>query len=72
VKGQHFASNANLPTGARKLYVEIVGPTIVSVQKAKQEVRRMMEALAIRTLNIPGVSRSVTGMPGRYDPLVGK
>lgn len=72
VKGQYFGANAKLPEGARRLYVEIVGPTMVSVQKAKHEVRRMMEALSIRTLNIPGVSRAVMGTPGRYDPLVGK
>jgi len=72
VKGQYFTANQKLPEGARRLYVEIVGPTVVSVQKAKQEVKRMMEALAIRTLNIPGVSRAVMGTPGRYDPMVGK
>mmetsp|Transcript_47995 Transcript_47995/g.109176 ORF Transcript_47995/g.109176 Transcript_47995/m.109176 type:complete len:1407 (+) Transcript_47995:230-4450(+) len=72
VRGQYFAANAKIPEGARKLYVEIVGPTTISVQKAKHEVRQMMEALAIRTLNIPGVSRAVMGTPGRYDPAVGK
>mmetsp|Transcript_83979 Transcript_83979/g.246261 ORF Transcript_83979/g.246261 Transcript_83979/m.246261 type:complete len:1529 (+) Transcript_83979:240-4826(+) len=72
VKGQYFTANQKLPEGARRLYVEVVGPTVVSVQKAKQEVRRMMEALSIRTLNIPGVSRAVMGTPGRYDPAVGK
>lgn len=72
VKGQYFAPNAPVPDGARRLFVEIIGPTSVSVSKAKQEVRRMMEALAIRTLNIPGMSRAVMGQPGRYDPLVGK
>lgn len=72
VKGQYFAANHKLPEGARRLYVEVVGPTVISVQKAKQEVRRMMEALSIRTLNIPGVSRAVMGTPGRYDPMTGK
>jgi len=72
VKGQYFATEKQMPAGARKLYVEIVGPTTVSVQKAKHEVRQMMEALSIRTLNIPGISRAVSGMPGRYDPIVGK
>jgi len=72
VKGQYFSASTKLPEGARRLYVEIAGPTVVSVQKAKHEVRRMMEALSIRTLNIPGVSRAVMGTPGRYDPLVGK
>uniref|UniRef100_A0A7S3WIJ2 ATP-dependent RNA helicase PRP5/DDX46/KHDC4 KH domain-containing protein n=1 Tax=Strombidinopsis acuminata TaxID=141414 RepID=A0A7S3WIJ2_9SPIT len=72
VKGQHFATHAKMPEGARKLYVEVVGPTVVAVQKGKQEVIRMMEALAIRTLNIPGLSRAQMGTPGRYDPAVGK
>jgi len=72
VKGQHFASGARMPEGAKKLYVEIIGPTQVSVLKAKHEVYKMMEALAIRTLNIPGLSRAVTGTPGRYDPATGK
>jgi len=72
VKGQHFNPGAKLPEGAKKLYVEIIGPTVIAVQKAKSEVRRMMEALAIRTLNIPGVTRAITGTPGRYDPAVGK
>eukprot|EP00439_Symbiodinium_sp_Y106_P053644 s3692_g7.t1 len=72
VKGQHFASAARMPEGAKKLYVEIIGPTQVSVAKAKHEVYKMMEALAIRTLNIPGLTRAVTGTPGRYDPVVGK
>merc|ERR1712217_474748 len=71
VKGQYFADERKMPEGARKLYVEITGPTSISVQKAKHEVRKMMEALAIRTLNIPGVSRAVMGTPGRYDPAVG-
>lgn len=71
VKGQYFAAGAKMPEGARRLYVSIVGPTVVSVQKAKQEVKRMMETLAIRTLNIPGMSRAVIGTPGRYDPTVG-
>ncbi|CAE7453529.1 unnamed protein product [Symbiodinium pilosum] len=72
VKGQHFASGARMPEGAKKLYVEIIGPTQVSVAKAKNEVYKMMEALAIRTLNIPGMSRAVLGTPGRYDPVTGK
>jgi len=72
VKGQHFASGARMPEGGKKLYVEIIGPTQVSVLKAKNEVFKMMEALAIRTLNIPGLTRAVTGTPGRYDPAVGK
>lgn len=72
VKGQHFANKDKLPEGGRLLYVEVIGPTSMAVLKAKHEVKRMMEALAIRTLNIPGVSRAVTGAPGRYDPLVGK
>lgn len=72
VKGQHFASGARMPEGGKKLYVEIIGPTQVSVLKAKHEVYKMMEALAIRTLNIPGLTRAVTGTPGRYDPAVGK
>lgn len=72
VKGQHFAPGSKMPEGAKKLYVEIIGPTTVAVTKAKHEVHKMMEALAIRTLNIPGVSRAVMGTPGRYDPMVGK
>ncbi|CAK9109280.1 DEAD-box ATP-dependent RNA helicase 42 [Durusdinium trenchii] len=72
VKGQHFASTARMPEGAKKLYVEILGPTQVAVAKAKHEVFKMMEALAIRTLNIPGLTRAVTGTPGRYDPATGK
>mmetsp|Transcript_46116 Transcript_46116/g.107888 ORF Transcript_46116/g.107888 Transcript_46116/m.107888 type:complete len:1058 (+) Transcript_46116:122-3295(+) len=72
VKGQHFTSTARMPEGAKKLYVEILGPTEVAVAKAKHEVYKMMEALAIRTLNIPGLSRAVTGAPGRYNPVVGK
>lgn len=72
VKGQYFGPGAKIPEGARKLYVEIVGPTTISVQKGQHEIRRMMEALAIRTLNIPGMSRAVMGMPGRYDPATGR
>eukprot|EP00931_Biecheleriopsis_adriatica_P052116 TRINITY_DN3029_c0_g2_i1.p1 TRINITY_DN3029_c0_g2~~TRINITY_DN3029_c0_g2_i1.p1 ORF type:complete len:1280 (+),score=456.61 TRINITY_DN3029_c0_g2_i1:132-3971(+) len=72
VKGQHFNAGARMPEGAKKLYVEIYGPTTVSVARAKHEVHKMMEALAIRTLNIPGLSRNVMGTPGRYDPVVGK
>jgi len=71
VKGQHFAEGKKLPEGARRLYVEIIGPTASAVQKAKIEIRNMMEALAIRTLNIPGVSRAITGQPGRYNPVTG-
>jgi len=72
IKGQYFPSNARIPEGGRKLYVECVGPTAVSVQKARHEVLKMVEALAIRTLNIPGASRAVMGTPGRYDPAVGR
>lgn len=72
VRGQYFSAGTRLPEGARKLYVQIIGPTTMSAQKAKYEVHKMMEALAIRTLNIPGVTRAVMGTPGRYDPAVGK
>jgi len=72
VRGQYFAPNATVPEGSRRLFVEITGPTVISVQKGKAEVHKMMEALAIRTLNIPGVSRAVMGSPGRYDPIIGK
>lgn len=72
VKGQHFGNKDKLPEGGRLLFVEIIGPTSMAVMKAKNEVKRMMEALAIRTLNIPGASRAIAGAPGRYDPLVGK
>jgi len=72
VKGQHFAAHAKLPEGARRLYVEIIGPTDVSVKRARREVENMMEALAIRTLNIPGASRAIAGQSGRYDPAVGR
>jgi hypothetical protein len=71
IKGQYFASNAKVPEGGRKLYVECVGPTAVAVQKAKHEVHKMVEALAIRTLNIPGTSRAIHGTPGRYEPAKG-
>merc|ERR1711957_647582 len=71
VKGQYFKENAKMPEGARKLYVELSGPTDISVSKGHKEVRRMMEALAIRTLNIAGLTRAQIGMPGRYDPAVG-
>lgn len=72
VRGQYFASNAKVPEGGRKLYVECVGQTAMAAQKAKYEVLKMVEALAIRTLNIPGASRAVMGTPGRYDPAVGR
>jgi len=72
VRGQYFANPAKMPEGARKLYVEMIGPSAQSVQKAKAEVVKMCEALAIRTLNIPGMTNAVGGKPGRYDPAVGK
>eukprot|EP00927_Polykrikos_kofoidii_P008085 TRINITY_DN13344_c0_g1_i1.p1 TRINITY_DN13344_c0_g1~~TRINITY_DN13344_c0_g1_i1.p1 ORF type:complete len:1557 (-),score=486.75 TRINITY_DN13344_c0_g1_i1:181-4851(-) len=72
VKGQFFSDERKMPEGAKKLYVEITGPTQIAVQRAKKEVQRMMEALAIRTLNIPGIGRNQLGTPGRYDPAVGK
>eukprot|EP00929_Paragymnodinium_shiwhaense_P047327 TRINITY_DN23_c2_g1_i1.p1 TRINITY_DN23_c2_g1~~TRINITY_DN23_c2_g1_i1.p1 ORF type:complete len:1441 (-),score=491.69 TRINITY_DN23_c2_g1_i1:25-4347(-) len=71
VKGQYFADERKMPPGSKKLYVEITGSTAMAVQKGKQEVRRMMEALAIRTLNIPGLTAAVIGKAGRYDPAVG-
>ena len=46
------------------------GPTSTAVAKAKNEVYKMMEALAIRTLNIPGMTRAVHGVPGRRGPEV--
>merc|ERR1711892_375659 len=72
VRGQYFANPAKMPEGARQLYVEIVGPTAKAVRRAKSEVNKMAEALAIRTLNIPGASNAVRGKPGWYDPAVGK
>jgi len=69
VKGQYFAGK--MPEGAKKLYVEIIGPTAMAATKAKYEVHKMMEALAIRTLNIPGMSNA-NGKPGRYDPATGR
>merc|ERR1711879_339098 len=71
VKGQYFPANAKIPDGGRKLYVEVIGPTVISVQKAKHEVLKMVEALAIRTLNIPGLTNAVQGTPGKYNPAVG-
>eukprot|EP00930_Biecheleria_cincta_P055169 TRINITY_DN4151_c0_g1_i1.p1 TRINITY_DN4151_c0_g1~~TRINITY_DN4151_c0_g1_i1.p1 ORF type:complete len:1282 (+),score=365.70 TRINITY_DN4151_c0_g1_i1:151-3996(+) len=71
VRGQHFLPNAKMPEGARKLYVECVGPTTVAVSKAKHEVYKMMEALAIRTLNIPGLTNKIGGTPGKYNPASG-
>ncbi|CAJ1358472.1 unnamed protein product [Effrenium voratum] len=65
VRGQHFTSARQMPEGGKKLFVEIVGPTQVAVSKAKNEVFKMMEALAIRTLNIPGMTRAIGGAPGK-------
>ena len=50
----------------------VPGPTSTAVAKAKNEVYKMMEALAIRTLNIPGMTRAVHGVPGRRGPLQGR
>merc|ERR1712039_1098315 len=66
VKGQFFADERKMPPGSKKLYVEITGPTALAVQKAKKEVKNMIEALSIRTLNIPGVTSQQIGKPGRY------
>jgi len=55
VKGQWFPPNAKVPPGSKKLYVEIVGTTQLQVSKAKSELRRFMETVSIRTLNIPGM-----------------
>jgi ATP-dependent RNA helicase DDX46/PRP5 len=71
VRGQHFLPNAKMPEGARKLYVECVGPTSVAAAKAKHEVFKMMEARAIRTLNIPGLTQKIGGTPGKYNPAAG-
>ncbi|CAJ1410366.1 unnamed protein product [Effrenium voratum] len=65
VRGQHFTSARQMPEGGKKLFVEIVGPTQVAVSKAKHEIFKMMEALAIRTLNIPGMTRAIGGAPGK-------
>ena len=53
VKGQYIPPNTPVPSGARKLFVEISGSNKNNVLRAKREVFESVEEVAIRTLNIP-------------------
>eukprot|EP01068_Selenidium_serpulae_P004224 Selendium_serpulae@DN3459_c0_g1_i1.p1 len=50
--------------GGKKLYIEIIGPTPVSIQRAKHEIRMLMESISVRQLNAQQQSQQKP--TGRY------
>ncbi|KAF4662922.1 atp-dependent rna helicase [Perkinsus chesapeaki] len=65
IKGQFYQKNAYVPPGCRKLYIEIIGNSAVSCQRAKAECRDVCEEWAKTTLNIPQGRLMRTNMPQR-------
>jgi len=57
LKGQYFPAGADVPITERKLYIEVTGPTLSVVQRAKSAVYQMIEGFAIKTLQIPSGGR---------------
>lgn len=57
LKGQYFPAGADVPITERKLYIEVTGPTLSVVQRAKSSVYQMIEGFAIKTLQIPSGGR---------------
>lgn len=66
VKGIYHKGTSAPPMGQKKLYVEVIHPTAMGCSKAKRDLRRELEEIAKRTLNIPGI-----GNARNYNPLTG-
>ncbi|KAF7836470.1 DEAD-box ATP-dependent RNA helicase 42 [Senna tora] len=60
-RGQYFPSGKVPGPGERKLYLFIQGPTEQSVKRAKAELKRVLEDITNRALQLPGGAQ-----PGKY------
>lgn len=70
VKGRYIpvemaTRSLNVMGGTKGLYIEIVGPSVVSVQAALSELRKIVQAASIA----PQVQSTVTKVTGRYSVL---
>lgn len=70
VKGRYIpvdmATRAlNMAGGTKGLYIEIVGPSVVSVQSALSELRKLVQAASVTPHSQPTVQKA----PGRYSVL---
>lgn len=65
VKGM-YTPKGNAPPGYKKLYVEVTHSTAMGCTNAKRNLRRELEEIAKRTLNIPGI-----GNARNYNPITG-
>eukprot|EP00922_Rhytidocystis_sp_ex-Travisia-forbesii_P056685 GHVS01083865.1.p1 GENE.GHVS01083865.1~~GHVS01083865.1.p1 ORF type:complete len:849 (+),score=135.40 GHVS01083865.1:158-2704(+) len=67
IKGQYVPAEkaAQTPLGGatKKLFIEVIGPTPVNVQRAKNDIRMLMEAVSVRQLNATSTARPT----GRYN-----
>eukprot|EP00922_Rhytidocystis_sp_ex-Travisia-forbesii_P056683 GHVS01083863.1.p2 GENE.GHVS01083863.1~~GHVS01083863.1.p2 ORF type:complete len:424 (+),score=99.77 GHVS01083863.1:1533-2804(+) len=66
IKGQYVPPEKVAQThlvAAKKLYIEVIGPTPVNVQRAKNDIRMLMEAVSMRQLNATSTARPA----GRYN-----
>ncbi|EPT32005.1 DEAD/DEAH box helicase domain-containing protein [Toxoplasma gondii ME49] len=70
VKGQHVdpkeKHKVKLAPGAKYLHVEIIGATPIIVQRARNECRQLLEALAVRSLNTTN-TQTARAITGRYN-----
>ncbi|EDO05573.1 DEAD/DEAH box helicase family protein [Babesia bovis T2Bo] len=70
IKGRYIpvdqaTRNLNVAGGTKGLYVEISGPSVVSVQSALSELRKIVQTAAVPQYGQPALQK----MPGRYSVL---
>jgi len=63
-RGQYFRPGTTPPAGEKKLYLLIEGPTELSVKRAKQEIKRVIEETTEKVMR-----RDAPAGPGRYSVL---
>jgi len=63
-RGQYFRPGMTPPPGERKLFLLIEGPTELSVKRAKQEIKRILEEATEKVMR-----RDAPAGPGRYNVM---
>lgn len=65
VKGQHvepaLKHRTHLAPGVKLLYVEIIAPTPIQVQRARNAVYELVESIALKSLNLSSTQRQAIG-----------
>ncbi|XP_053993125.1 probable ATP-dependent RNA helicase DDX46 [Hylaeus volcanicus] len=68
VKGRYISTeekDSPISVGVKRLYIEIIGATPIIVQRAKHEIRTLLEAVSLKQLNVGATVRP----PGRYSVI---